>query len=226
MDVRQILPAQVSLDFYEETFMASGFVYRSWTNNNRGSSGKFLFLVSVSIAILVMFMVNKANAFVATVTVLQAGSSPILHEKETFSRPIATKAHKSHKHKRQMSGKPARKRVHKPVVSAWGHSLGSQNAETTYANIGIASWYGPGFHGRRTASGTVYDMNELTAAHKTLPFGTKLLVTHKATGKSTIVTITDRGPYVGKRVLDLSKEAARQLHLIRPGIGEVEYSVL
>jgi|GEM_PF-3717266 len=205
--------------------MASGFVYRCWTNNNRGSSGKFLFLVSVSIAILVMFMVNKANAFVATVTALQAGDSPMLNEEETFSKPKVAKAHKQPKRKKHVArAKRAKKR--EPIFSAWGHSLGSQNAETTAESVGVASWYGPGFHGRRTASGGVYDMNEMTAAHKTLPFGTKLLVTNKATGRSAIVTITDRGPYIGKRVLDLSKEAARQLHMIRSGIGEVEYKIL
>lgn len=84
---------------------------------------------------------------------------------------------------------------------------------------GIASWYGGKFHGRRTASGTRYDMHEMTCAHKTLPFGTKLLVKNKSNGKTCQVTVTDRGPYYGKRVIDLSKAAADKLGV--DGIGQV-----
>lgn len=218
--------------------MASGFVYRSWTNNNRGSSGNFLFLVSVTLGLMVMFMVNKASAFVATVTVVEAGNSKFLVEEESFSKPTVKS------NKKKMTAKAIQKRQAaqrhlarartKAKKSRWapalahfpGHSLGSRTANSTAESVGIASWYGPGFHGRRTASGTRYDMNELTAAHKSLPFGTRLLVTNKANGRSTIVTITDRGPYIGKRVLDLSKEAARQLHMVGSGIGEVEYKIL
>jgi len=76
---------------------------------------------------------------------------------------------------------------------------------------GVASWYGGSFHGRRTASGSMYDMNKLTCAHKTLPFGTKLLVFNPQNGKKVEVVVTDRGPYVGKRVIDLSKAAADRL---------------
>ena len=73
---------------------------------------------------------------------------------------------------------------------------------------GVASWYGPGFHGRTTANGEKYDMHELTAAHKTLPFGTRVLVHNPRTGKQVVVRINDRGPYVRGRVIDLSKAAA------------------
>lgn len=78
---------------------------------------------------------------------------------------------------------------------------------------GIASWYGGKFHGRRTASGTVYNMNSMTCAHRTLPFGTKLLVKNTTNGKVCTVTVTDRGPFYGKRVLDLSKAAADKLNI-------------
>lgn len=84
---------------------------------------------------------------------------------------------------------------------------------------GIASWYGTKFHGRRTASGTVYNMHSMTCAHKTLPFGTKLIVENTSNGKTCQVTVTDRGPYHGKRVIDLSKAAADKLGL--DGIGNV-----
>ncbi|MCC6813007.1 MAG: septal ring lytic transglycosylase RlpA family protein [Rubrivivax sp.] len=78
---------------------------------------------------------------------------------------------------------------------------------------GMASWYGPGFHGRLTASGERFDQNDLTAAHKTLPFGTRVLVHSPRTGKQVVVRINDRGPFVRGRVIDLSKAAARMLGL-------------
>ncbi len=76
---------------------------------------------------------------------------------------------------------------------------------------GVASWYGPGFHGRRTANGERFDMNELTAAHKTLPFGTRVLVHNPRTGREVVVRINDRGPFIKGRVIDLSKAAAKVL---------------
>jgi len=84
---------------------------------------------------------------------------------------------------------------------------------------GLASWYGDKFHGRRTASGDTYDMDEYTCAHRTLPFGTQILVTNPATGKACTVTVNDRGPYHGKRVIDLSKAAAKKLGIT--GVGRV-----
>lgn len=82
-----------------------------------------------------------------------------------------------------------------------------------------ASWYGPGFHGKKTASGETYNQNGLTTAHKSLPFGTKLRVTYK--GKSVVVEVTDRGPYARGRTLDLSKGAAQWLGLIPAGVDYV-----
>ena len=76
---------------------------------------------------------------------------------------------------------------------------------------GVASWYGPGFHGRLTANGERFDMNELTAAHKTLPFGTRVLVHNPRTGKEVVVRINDRGPFIKGRMIDLSKAAAKAL---------------
>ena len=76
---------------------------------------------------------------------------------------------------------------------------------------GVASWYGPGFHGRLTANGEKFNMHELTAAHKTLPFGTRVLVHNPRTGKEVVVRINDRGPFIKGRVIDLSKAAAKAL---------------
>ncbi|RXZ66463.1 septal ring lytic transglycosylase RlpA family protein [Pelagerythrobacter rhizovicinus] len=87
---------------------------------------------------------------------------------------------------------------------------------------GIASYYGRRFHGRPTASGERFDMNGLTAAHRTLPFGSKVRVTNPRTGKSVVVRINDRGPFSGKRTIDLSRAAAEEIGLIRAGHGRVE----
>jgi rare lipoprotein A len=92
--------------------------------------------------------------------------------------------------------------------------------------VGTASWYGPGFHGRTTANGERYDMNAMTAAHKTLRFGTKVKVTNSSNGKSVVVRINDRGPFVGRRVIDLSKSAASAIDMIRPGTAKVTIEVL
>lgn len=90
-----------------------------------------------------------------------------------------------------------------------------------YAQCGGASWYGPGFNGKRAASGEIFNENAMTAAHRSLPFGTKLLVTDQATGKHINVTINDRGPYHGKRIIDLSKAAASQLGFRNRGTTSV-----
>lgn len=87
--------------------------------------------------------------------------------------------------------------------------------------LGVASWYGPGFHGRRTASGEVYDQDALTAAHPSLPFGTRVRVTNLDNGRAVEVRINDRGPFVGGRAIDLSRAGARVIGLIGPGIGRV-----
>jgi rare lipoprotein A len=91
---------------------------------------------------------------------------------------------------------------------------------------GIASWYGPGFHGRRTANGEVYDQYELTAAHQTLPLGTRVMVTSLTNGRAVEVRINDRGPFVGGRIVDLSYAAARVIGMIGPGTMPVRLEVL
>jgi len=90
-----------------------------------------------------------------------------------------------------------------------------------YSERGHASWYGPGFHGRRTASGERFDQNALTAAHRRLPLGSRVTVTNLENGRSVRVAINDRGPYVDGRVIDLSRAAARRLGMIGDGIVRV-----
>lgn len=91
---------------------------------------------------------------------------------------------------------------------------------------GNASWYGPGFAGRRTASGEIFDPGQLTAAHRTLPFGTVLRVTHLANGLSVQVRINDRGPFKPDRVIDLSRAAAEEIDMVRSGLARVRIEPL
>ena len=95
-----------------------------------------------------------------------------------------------------------------------------------YTETGIASWYGPPYHGRRAADGSVYDMDEMTAAHRTMPFGTRVKVTSLANAKTCEVRITDRGPFVKDRIIDLSRAAARSIDMIGPGTARVRLLVL
>jgi len=95
-----------------------------------------------------------------------------------------------------------------------------------YYEVGIASWYGPGFDGNLTANGEVYDMNGISAAHKTLPFGTVVRVVEFSTGKSIVVRINDRGPFIEGRIIDLSKGAARELGIINKGITKVGLRII
>ncbi|MBW4663791.1 MAG: septal ring lytic transglycosylase RlpA family protein [Chroococcus sp. CMT-3BRIN-NPC107] len=90
----------------------------------------------------------------------------------------------------------------------------------------MASWYGPGFNGRRSANGERYNQNGLTAAHRSLPFGTRVRVTNVRNGRSVIVRITDRGPHVRGRIIDLSAAAARIVGVMQSGVAPVNIEVL
>ena len=94
------------------------------------------------------------------------------------------------------------------------------------AEDGLASWYGGKFHGRLTSSGEVFNTNDLTAAHRTLPFGTVVKVTNLDNGKSVMVKINDRGPFVGGRIIDLSRAAAIQLGMIDSGVAHVSLQIV
>ncbi len=94
-------------------------------------------------------------------------------------------------------------------------------AQPGYDRVGVASWYGPRHHGRRTASGEVFDMNAATAAHPTLPFGTRVRVTNLETGRSVVLRINDRGPFVRRRIIDVSRRAAQALGFLRQGTARV-----
>jgi rare lipoprotein A len=91
---------------------------------------------------------------------------------------------------------------------------------------GIASWYGGKFHGRLTSSGEVFDTNEMTAAHRTLPFGTIVKVTNQDNGRSAVVKINDRGPFVEGRIIDLSRAAAEELDMVGQGVAHVSLDIV
>ena len=99
-------------------------------------------------------------------------------------------------------------------------------AQSNDTQKGEASWYGSQYHGKPTSSGELYNKNKMTAAHKTLPFGTKVKVTNLQNNESVIVRINDRGPFVGDRIIDVSEVAARKLQFHADGIGNVKVEVL
>jgi rare lipoprotein A (peptidoglycan hydrolase) len=90
----------------------------------------------------------------------------------------------------------------------------------------VASWYGPGFHGRRTANGEIFNQYAMTAAHKSLPFGTKVKVTNLNNGRSVVIRVNDSGPFVPGRVIDLSQGAAAKIGMISSGTAPVKLEVL
>ena len=95
-----------------------------------------------------------------------------------------------------------------------------------YVENGVASWYGVPFDGRRTSNGEIYDMHQMTAAHRTLPFGAIVRVTNLRNGKQTEVRINDRGPFVANRVIDLSLSAAQAIDMVGPGTAQVRLEIL
>ncbi len=95
-----------------------------------------------------------------------------------------------------------------------------------YTQEGYASWYGPGFHNRRSSNGEIFNMNAMTAAHRDFPLNSVVRVTNEKTGHSTIVRITDRGPFVPNRIIDLSMAAAKAVDVWRPGTALVKLEVL
>ena len=101
-------------------------------------------------------------------------------------------------------------------------SLIQSEGFSIFRQEGLASWYGPGFYGRKTASGSRFKKEAFTCAHRSLSFGTRLVVKNLETGKSVEVLVNDRGPYVAPRILDLSYAAAREIGVLKTGVAKVE----
>jgi len=106
------------------------------------------------------------------------------------------------------------------------HEKNIPSLHNGHSQLGMASWYGPSFHGKPSASGEPYDMWALTAAHRTLPFGTWVQVTKVETGKKVTVRINDRGPFIKGRIIDLSYGAARELAMIGEGTADVRLTIV
>jgi len=107
-----------------------------------------------------------------------------------------------------------------------GDSKKTTHASDGYLQTGIASYYGGEYHGRRTASGDIFNKNALTAAHRTLDFGTYVQVTHFGNGRRVTLNINDRGPFVEGRIIDLSERAASDLGMITSGLAEVGLTIV
>ena len=121
--------------------------------------------------------------------------------------------------------KPSKPATSKPPATTPSLSE-AESQKPLLTEMGIASWYGPPYHNRRGANGEIYDMNEMTAAHRTLPLNSIVRVTNIKTGNSAIVRITDRGPFIGERMLDLSLAAAKAVDVWAPGLAWVKMEVL
>jgi rare lipoprotein A len=121
---------------------------------------------------------------------------------------------------------PRSKRGNPPFYEVYGVRYKVMNSSTAYKEQGVASWYGKKFHGRDTSSGERYDMYAMTAAHKTLPLPTNVRVTNLENGKSVILRVNDRGPFVKNRLIDLSYAAAQELDVVANGTAVVEVVAL
>jgi rare lipoprotein A (peptidoglycan hydrolase) len=110
--------------------------------------------------------------------------------------------------------------------TAWARATVPQRYLIVHAEVGVASWYGHPYHGRRAAGGQIYDMNKLTAAHRTLPFGTRIRVHNLENDAAVEVVINDRGPYIEGRLIDLSLAAARILKFEQAGLARVRLELL
>ena len=118
------------------------------------------------------------------------------------------------------------------LIALLGIACGGKRAPSatpkpkSYTETGIASWYGKKYHGRVTASGERYDMHALTAAHRTLPFGVVVKVVNLSNQRTVKVRITDRGPFVAGRIIDLSRAAAKKLDMVEAGVARVKITVV
>jgi len=112
------------------------------------------------------------------------------------------------------------------VIVLLAGCAGGRGTPQGQGQVGLASYYADRFHGRTTASGETFDMHAMTAAHRTLEFGTRVRVTRLSTGKSVVVRINDRGPFVEGRIIDLSRAAAQKLDFLETGVVKVRVQVI
>jgi rare lipoprotein A len=165
------------------------------------------------------FLVFACVFFCASVFAGCAGRKPVVGGAP--STPVSTPPSTEEEAKRSTSSEP------QPSARTPKKSKPSDAADASvYMEEGNASWYGAPFHGRKASNGERYDMYKLTAAHRTLPFNTVVRVTNLNNGKTTTVRITDRGPFVDNRIIDLSLAAAREIESVGPGVVPVRIEVI
>jgi len=159
----------------------------------------------------------RTLALIATVVLFFEGCSrrPIDRTSASYRAPIANATKPSKLHHPTMRPYTVMGKRYYPTVVRVGETFS-----------GRASWYGPNFHGKKTSNGESYNMWQMTAAHKTLPMNTVLRVTNQNNGRSVVVRINDRGPFVNSRIIDLSKKAASELDMIAHGTAPVKLEVL
>ena len=164
----------------------------------------------------IFFIVVIALMLIGTALINRAQAAPTITVRAQSAKPVkqALKTKRAKKSATQRSYVVKGVRYH-PLASA-----------KNFVQTGKASWYGPGFHGKKTSNGERYNMHALTAAHKTLPLGTMVRVSNIDNGKSVVVRINDRGPFHGKRVIDLSKAAATRLGFVHRGMAKVRVEAL
>lgn len=148
-----------------------------------------------------------------------AAKKPVSHRQPPPTQPSTTPEATSDAAKSDTSAIPSPSRSKRTKTPPTPAPAG-------YTEQGSASWYGNPFHGRHAANGEIYDMYKLTAAHRTLPFETMVRVTNLNNGKTTTVRITDRGPFVENRIIDLSLAAAREIESVGPGVVPIRLEVL
>ena len=165
---------------------------------------------------MIRFIKSQRKFILATGLGLAVLSSPVMAKEAKATKASKAKVvHTTVKVSKSSVSGQVKKVSYSPV-----------GAKAKFASAGVASYYGPGFHGRRTANGERFDMHAMTAAHRTLPFGTLVKVTNLSNGKSTVVRVTDRGPYVGNRVIDLSVAAAKQIGSTHSGVAQVSLEIV
>jgi peptidoglycan lytic transglycosylase len=155
-----------------------------------------------------------------------AGRRPVASRPPAPAQPAATPPETEESAKNATRGPTPAATPANPSRPAKRSNGGVEPASAGFVEEGNASWYGAPFHGRRASDGEIYDMNQLTAAHRTLPFNTVVRVTNLTNGKSTVVRITDRGPFVEGRVIDLSFAAAKEIESVGPGVVPVRLEIL
>ena len=192
------------------------------------------FLAALLIAGLGFFLMDEPSAPALTPSqTLATASLPLPVHHPTPTAPAPAVSAPSPAPAPAQPAAPEHRRQTPTPVAARDEAPAERATETEALNVagtffaeGTASYYGPGFAGRRTASGERFNPNALTAAHRTLPMGSRIRVTNPNNGKSVVVRVNDRGPFHGNRILDLSHEAARVIGIARRGTGRVLIEII